>query len=142
MRKTLALSLCIAALVSLVSFAGENRFLGTIRAGLNDGGPSSANNTNTDAGAFAIPAGVKITANCSVPVSMLVDNLTTADSGVLKGLPIPASTNFPTSVGRFITTTGLSLLSDGGWTGTAVQTSVVSIYGAGTCDLWQRSGDE
>lgn len=121
MRKILALTLCLSA---IATHAGENRYLGAIVV-------SGASLTNlTTAAPFAIPPGVKITVSCSAAVNMLVDNLSTAASGATKGLPVPASTNFPTSVGR-----ALSTLSSN-------PTAVVAVFGTGTCDFWQRDGNE
>lgn len=121
MRKTLAVTLC---LLGLATHAGENRYLGAIVV-------SASSLTNlTTAAPFAIPPGAKITVNCSAAVNMLTDNTVTAASGATKGLPIPASTNFPTSVGS-----SLSLLS-------GVPTAVVAVFGTGTCDFWERAGTE
>lgn len=117
--------LCAAALLAaLTASAGENAFLGSIVVA-----GASLNNTTT-AAPFAIPPGAKITVYCSAAVQMLVDNRTVAVTGALKGLPIPATTLFPTSVGR------TTFLLSGG------QTAVVAVIGTGTCDVFLRDGNE
>jgi hypothetical protein len=111
-------------LLSVTATAGENRFLGSIVVAAN-----SLNNTTT-AAPFVIPAGAKITVVCTAAVNMLVDNLSTAASGATTGLPIPATTIFPTSVGRNLSTVS------------GVPTAVVAVFGTGTCSYWQRDGNE
>lgn len=120
-----ALSLAIAiALVALPASAGENRWLGAIVV-------SGASLTNlTTAAPFIIPAGQKVTVNCSAAVNMLVDNQAATASGAGMGLPIPASTNFPTSVGKAI-----GLLNGS-------PTAVVAVLGTGTCNYFLRDGTE
>ena len=117
--------LCAAALLAaLTAGAGENAFLGSIVVS-----GASLNNTTT-ATPFAIPMGAKITVYCSAAVQMLVDNRVVAVTGALKGLPIPSTTLFPTSVGR----TAI-LLNTG-------QTAVVAVIGTATCDFYLRDGNE
>lgn len=120
MRFSLALLLCL----SLPATAGENKYLGAIVV-------SGSSLTNiTTAAPFAIPPGAQITINCDAAVRVLVDNFSTANSGATKGVPVAASTNFPTSVGRY-----LALLNGS-------QSAVIAVIGTATCDVWQRSGTE
>jgi hypothetical protein len=111
-------------LLSVTATAGENRYLGAIVVS-----GASLNNTTT-AAPFVIPTGAKVTVNCTAAVNMLVDNLSTSTSGATKGLPVSASVNFPTSVGR-----SLSTIS-------GQSTAVVAVIGTGTCDFWLRDGNE
>lgn len=120
MRYLLALLLCL----SLPATAGENKYLGAIVV-------SGSSLTNlTTAAPFAIPPGALLTVNCTAAVNMLVDNTSTATTGATKGLPVPASTNFPTSAGK-----QYALLSGS-------PTAVIAVIGTATCDFWQRSGTE
>lgn len=122
MRKLLALGLLLV--VSRAN-AGESAYLGAIVV-------SGSSLTNlTTAAPFAIPPGSFLTVNCTAAVNMLTDATATATSGATKGLPVPASTNFPTSVGRKT----LARLN-------GLDTAQVAIIGTGTCDFWQRSGQE
>jgi hypothetical protein len=111
-------------LLSVTATAGENRYLGAIVVS-----GSSLNNTTT-AAPFVIPGGAKITVVCSAAVNMLVDNLSTATTGATKGLPIPANSIFPTSVGKTLTTIS------------GAPTALVDVIGTATCDVWQRDGNE
>lgn len=118
------LVLVLLCLFATPTQAGENKYLGAIVVS-----GSSLTNLST-AAPFAIPGGALLTINCTAAMNMLVDNTSTATSGATKGLPVPASTNFPTSVGK-----AFSLLSGS-------PTAVIAIIGTGTCDVWQRSGTE
>ena len=118
------LVLVLLCLFATPAQAGENKYLGDIVV-------SGASLTNLSTAApFAIPGGALLTVNCTAAVNMLVDATSTATSGATKGLPIPASTNFPTSVGKAI-----SFLS-------GLPTAVVAVIGTGTCSFWARSGTE
>jgi hypothetical protein len=118
------LALAVALALGLSVQAGENKYLGAIVV-------SGASLTNlTTAAPFAIPPGAKFTVNCTAAVNMLVDNLSTSTSGATKGLPIPASTNFPTSCGRALGAVNNS------------PSCVVAITGTATCDAWLRDGNE
>lgn len=117
-------ALAVALVLGLSARAGENRYLGAIVV-------SGASLTNlTTAAPFAIPPGAKLTVNCGAAVNMLVDNLSTAASGATKGVPIPASTNWPTSCGR-----ALGNVS-------AVPSCVIAVIGTATCGFWLRDGTE
>ncbi len=115
----------LAALLAAPAFAGENKHLGAIVV-------SGASLTNfTTAAPFTIPPGSLITIYCTAGVQMLVDNFTVS-TGTLgtKGIFVPSSQLFPTSVGK----------QNGTISG--VPSAVVAIIGTGTCDFWQRSGNE
>jgi hypothetical protein len=118
-----ALSLALAAaLVALPVQAGENAYLGQIVVSAN-----SKTNATT-AAPFVIPPGAKITIYCTAAVNILVDN---AAATTTTGLPVAATTLFPTSVGR----SGSILLS-------GAVTAQVAIFGTATCSIWQRDGNE
>lgn len=113
--------------VPLVAHAGENRHLGTVTM-------TGASLTNvTTAVPFNIPANAYLTISCSAAVQMLTDAfvVSTATLGT-KGVPIPATALFPTSVGPFRSSI------------VGVQTAVIAFIGtaAVTCDVWQRLGTE
>jgi hypothetical protein len=121
MRKLVLLSLCLAA---GTADAGENKYLGAIVV-------AGASLTNaTTAAPFIIPPGAILTINCSAAVNMLTDATVTATSGATKGLPVPAATNFPTSVGKSLTTI------------TGQPSALLAVIGTATCDVWQRVGNE
>jgi len=123
MRTFLAL-LCLLAVSPAPAVAGENAYLGAIVV-------SGSSLTNfTTAAPFAIPPGAYVTVNCTAAVNMLVDATVVTSSGAGKGLPIPASTNFPTSVGK-----QKGLISGS-------PSASVAIIGTGTCDFWLRVGNE
>lgn len=122
MRK---LALLLTFLVASAAHAGENRHLGAIVV-------SGASLTNlTTAAPFAIPPGALITISCTASVQILVDNfvVSTGTTGT-KGVPIPATTLFPTSVGK----------QNG--TVSGVASAIIAIIGTATCDVWQRVGNE
>lgn len=115
----------LAALLAAPCLAGENKHLGAIVV-------SGASLTNfTTVSPFTIPPGSLITIYCTAGVQMLVDNFTVS-TGTLgtKGIFVPSSQLFPTSVGK----------QNGTISG--VPSAVVAIIGTGTCDFWQRSGNE
>jgi len=118
---------CLVALVLLprVAAAGENTHVGVITAA-----GSSINNLTT-AVPFRIPPGAKVTLYCTAAMQVLVDNtaVSTGTTGT-KGVPIAATTLFPTSVGR----------ANGSIGGTT--TAVIAVIGTGSCDVWLRDGNE
>ena len=106
--------------------AGESQYLGAIVV-------SGASLTNlTTAAPFGITPGSYLTLNCTAAVNLLTDSTVTTSSGANKGVPVPALTNFPTSVGR----KNLARLTNFG------DTAQIAIIGTATCDVWQRSGNE
>lgn len=116
-----ALAACLAVTAPR---AGENRWLGAIVV-------SGASLTNaTTAAPFVIPPMAKITVNCSAAVNMLVDATAATTSGAGMGVPVPASTNFPTSVGQ-----RLIVISN-------TPSGLVAVIGTGTCNFWLRDGNE
>lgn len=123
--RNLRLLTLLALAVALPANAGENKFLGSIVV-------SGASVTNfTTAAPFSIPPGGFITIYCDAAVRVLVDNRTVAASGANKGVPVAATTLFPTSVGR----------QDGSVSGSP--SAVVAVIGsAASCDFWSRSGNE
>jgi hypothetical protein len=125
MRKlfVLALLLLVAAPVQ----AGENKHLGVM---LMTG--SSITNFTT-AAPFVIPPARKITIVCSGAVQHLTDStvVSVATLGT-KGMPIAASTAFPTSVGASMGLIGGQPSGRLAMIGTA----------AVTCDVWARLGTE
>lgn len=123
--RTLFSILAIAAALS--AFAGENKYLGSIQA---DGGLSGINNSNTQT-PFVIPPTAKLTLSCPDVVSYLADNFTVSDGGTVpKGVPIPANTLFPTSVGAKLVVIG------------GQPSALLAVHGAVTCDVWLRDGLE
>ena len=125
MRLFLA-SLCL--LLAVPAHAGENAYLGAIVV-------SGTSLTNfTTAAPFVIPPGAKITVNCTAAVQYLSDQTAVTASGAGKGLTIPATTNFPTSVGK---AKGNIVVG-----GVNVQSASLAVIGTGTCDVWLRDGNE
>lgn len=111
----------LIAVLAATAHAGENRYLGQIVV-------SAASLTNvTTAAPFTIPPGAKITAFCTAGVNILVDNLVVT---AVTGLPLGASTLFPTSVGR------------AGATISGQPTAVIAVIGTATCSFWLRDGNE
>jgi hypothetical protein len=104
--------------------AGENKYLGAIVVSA-----SSATNAST-ASPFVIQPRAKLTINCTAAVNVLADASSTAASGATKGVPVPATTNFPTSEGQ-------SLILIGGQ-----KSALLAVFGTGTCDVWLRDGNE
>ena len=127
MRKLLRLLPLMAAmvLISPSAHAGENKHLGVIVVS-----GSSLNNMTT-AAPFRIPPGEKITLYCTAAVQVLTDStvVSTGTTGT-KGVPVGATTLFPTSVGQ----------AQGSISGT--QTAVIAIIGTASCDVWLRLGTE
>lgn len=116
--------LCALAFVSPPAHAGENKYLGAIVAAA-----ASVNNSTT-AAPFVIPPMSKLTVYCTAAVNMLADNTTTAAAGATKGVPVAATTLFPTSVGgKLIVISGQP-------------SALLVIFGTATCDVWLRVGDE
>jgi hypothetical protein len=126
------LALFCAALLALVYFApeataGENKYLGTI---LLDGGLTGTNNSSTQT-PFAIPPGSQVTVYCGDVTYYLADSTTVADGGsTVKGVPIPGTTLFPTSVGARLMTIG------------GQPSGLLAFFGTTSCDVWLRSGTE
>ena len=157
---------CLFSMVVLEAQGGETRWLGSLSSDggttsnvsvtydagcypLTDGGPGvvtdggTACQAGSDAGynltaAWAIPAGAKITVDCTGEARLLTDSFTVATTGVKKGVRVAGGQLFPTSVGRALTTI------DGGSGGLRFPTAVVSMVAdAGvTCDFFERSGTE
>lgn len=129
-------ALLLAALLALSpSWAGE-KYLGAIVSG------AGADTTNdSTATPFKIPLGSKLTVNCTAAANVCVDtgSACTALGGANPGVPVAASTNFPTSVASYgpnTYTVSSGTAANGG--------SVVRIVGTGavTCYVWLRMGDE
>lgn len=148
MTKRVRLIWIAAACVAAAAFAGENKFLGTIRSYGNTVATNVTTGTYTlaDAGfqnvPFRIPAGSKVTLDCNNEARVLTDALNvTRDGGTNKGLRVAASTLLPTSVGAALAT------YDGGPGAEVVSTAVIAVVssaldGGVECDVWQRSGTE
>ena len=120
------LSLCL--LLAAPANAGENAYLGAIVV-------SGASLTNiTTAAPFVIPPGALVTINCSAAVQLLTDASVVTTTGAGKGLPVAASTNFPTSVGKEKARIVIN--------GVPTPTASIAVIGTGTCDVWQRIGNE
>ncbi len=111
--------------VPLVAQAGENRHLGVITV-------SGASLTNvTTAVPFNIPVNAYLTLYCTAAVQVLTDaTLVTTGTTGSKGVPVAATTLFPTSVSRDIAAIS------------GVRTAVIAIIGTASCDVWQRLGTE
>jgi len=122
----------VLLLAGCLCFAGENGYLGAIASP--DGGSFSNYTTATT---FPIPQGTKVTMYCTAATQLLTDNLTTATSGTKKGLPIAATTIFPTSVGRAI-----AAFTDGGVATPTAVIAIIPVSGTSTCDVWTRMGTE
>jgi hypothetical protein len=113
--------LAIGALAARPVAAGENKYLGRITV-------AGASLTNaTTAAPFVVAPGSKVTIYCSAAANILVDNLTATTT---TGVPVAATTLFPTSVGAAKTTLS------------GQQTAVIAVIGTGNCDVWQRDGNE
>jgi hypothetical protein len=121
-----------ALLIGCLCLAGENGYLGAIASP--DGGSFSNYTTATT---FPIPQGSKVTMYCTAATQLLTDNLTTATSGTKKGLPIAATTIFPTSVGRV-----MASFTDGGIATPTAVIAIIPVSGTSTCDVWLRMGTE
>lgn len=123
----------VFVLVACPALAGE-KFLGTIVSGA--GSDTTNDSTATP---FKVPRGSKLTLNCTATANICTDQSTACTtSGAGKGVPVNASTNFPTSVDA---TTGAPTVSSG----TAANGgSIVRIVGAAavSCDVFLRSGNE
>ena len=126
--KTILLAVIVLA---APAFAGE-MYMGAIVSA------AGADTTNASTAApFLIPEGSKLTLNCTAAANICVDTTTacTAVGGANPGVPVAASTNFPTSVDQIqrVKVTVATKTS-----------SVVRIVGAGavTCYLWARHGNE
>lgn len=117
--------LCLVALAPSKAEAGENTHVGVITAA-----GSSVTNVTT-AVPFRIPPGAYVTLYCTAAMQVLVDNtvVSTSTTGT-KGVPIAATTLFPTSVGQ-----AKSSISGS-------PTAVIAIIGTGSCDVWLRMGNE
>ena len=112
--------------------AGEE-YLGAIVSG------AGADTTNgTTASPFVIPLGSKLTLYCTAAAYVCTDTTTAcaAVGSAGAGVPVAATTNFPTSVralssAPFITISG-------------ARSSIVRIFGAGavTCYAYARNGNE
>jgi hypothetical protein len=127
MRPILWLCVLFLSVLSSEAVAGESRHLGVVlMTGL------SVTNVTT-AAPFQIPAGAKLTINCSAAVQVLTDS-TTVSVGTTgtKGLPVGATSNFPTSVGQARSTVNGNPSAVIAFIGTA----------ATTCDIWLRDGAE
>lgn len=123
--RLVALAGLALVLQSLPARAGENRYLGAIVVS-----GSSLNNATT-AAPFVIPAGAKVTLyTAGTDVRCLTDSTATATSGSTKGIPIPASSAWPTSVGA-----GLIFIS-------GTESALIACIGTGTVDVWVRAGTE
>lgn len=122
MRKLLTLGLVLFA----TSVHAENAFLGEIIVA----GASLTNLTTVTP--FVIPPGAKISVNCTAGVRMLSDQtvVTTAGAAPTRGQQVPASTNFPTSVGK-----AKARLN-------SQDTALLAVIGTGTCEVHQRIGTE
>lgn len=136
MRRGLALGVA-AAITAAVALAGENAYLGTIDAPA-DGGVATNASTSSP---FAIPAGSKVTLDCDWEARVLTDRTTVGRSGASKGLRVPVTTLFPTSVGSAIGAI------DGGAGTQARQTALIAVTSndagtAASCGVWLRSGTE
>lgn len=170
MRK---ITIAAIALLAVVAWAGENRYLGRI---LSSGTPVTNVSTLFP---FPIPPGSKVTMYCNAAVNVLTDSRTVNaiyDGGTVVcgsptglcaqpyGMPIPATTLMPTSVGRALTTSTAAtwvfdsgIFSDGGvidggfWAPVTYslgeQSALIAMQpanplDAGWCDVWQRMGGE
>lgn len=123
-----SLVVLLVALLSPAAEAGENKYLGVLTST-----GTSVNNTST-AVPFSIPAGAKLTLYCDTANGrVLTDQSSVATSGSTKGVPLAATTLFPTSVGA-----ARSSLSGN----PTALVALISSSGTTNCDVWARSGDE
>jgi hypothetical protein len=133
--------LLVVALLSSVALAGET-YLGTTEVCA----PAHCSNFYSDGGGFVVPTSQRLTAWCNASAFVSVGEKCVAtihsDGGVVDGgagLPVAASTLFPTSTG-----TGRCYLSlDGGVFG-GNGGSIVKTAGAssGVCHWYLRLGTE
>ena len=128
--------LVAVSLLALPSIAGE-KYLGAIVSG------AGADTTNdSTATPFYIPPGAKLTLNCTAAANVCVDTNSTCTllgSGN-PGLPVAASTNFPTNTAVTPTPDAVKVSS-----GTAANGgALVRIVGSAavTCYVWKRQGGE
>lgn len=126
MGRFLLLALCLLSATS--ALAGENIHLGTATM-------TGASITNvTTAVPFYIPPGAQVTIYCSAAGVQILTDSTVVSTGTLgtKGIIVPATTLFPTSVGKVKGVIGTQ------------QTAVIAFIGtaAVTCDVWARLGTE
>lgn len=129
--RTIAL---IVTLLAAPALAGE-KYIGTIVSG------AGADTTNdSTATPFKVPSGTKLTLYCTAAAFVCTDQATACTtSGAGKGLPVAASTNFPTSTRNDLwgqpTVSSGTAANGGAW---------VRIVGTGavTCDVYTRGGNE
>ena len=126
------LAFAVAVLLAAPALAGE-KWIGQVISG------AGADTTNSStASPFYVPLGSKLTFNCSAAANVCTDQstaCTTSGSGM--GVPVAASTNFPTSVSKSpIVTAAAGNAAAGG--------AVIRIVGAAavTCQVWAREGNE
>lgn len=126
------LFLAVAVLLASHAFAGE-AYLGAIVSGA---GADTTNSTTSTP--FVIPAGSKLTLYCSAAAYICTDTSTacTATGGANAGVPVAATTLFPTSV--MVSTRAPTVTISG------ATSSIVRIVGSGavTCYVWLRQGNE
>lgn len=120
------------ALISLPALAGE-AYIGDIVSA------AGADTTNgSTAAPFVVPTGSKVTINCSAAANVCVDTTTACTTtGAGKGVPVAASSNFPTSV-RPQPSSAPTITVSG------KMSSIIRIVGAAavTCSVWVRQGNE
>lgn len=128
--RNLALAL---ALVSLPCLAGEE-YLGAIVSA------AGADTTNaTTAAPFVVPFGTQLTLYCTAAANVCTDTSTTCTTlgGAYAGVPVAATTVFPTSTKRAVSSAATVTIS-------SAPSAVVRIVGAAavTCYVWKRDGNE
>jgi len=126
------LAIAVAVLLAAPAVAGE-KWVGQIISG------AGADTTNSStATPFYVPLGSKVTAYCTAAANICTDqSAACTTSGAGMGVPVAASTLFPTSVSKSpVVTAAVGTAAAGG--------AVIRIVGAGavTCQFWVREGNE
>jgi hypothetical protein len=130
--RALSLVFLAVAVLSMPALAGEEKLGDLVSAA---GGDITNASTATP---FVIPIGSKLTLNCTAAANVCTDTSTAcATSGAGQGLPISASSNFPTSVRPQPSSAPTVTIS-------GKLSSILRIAGAAavTCSVWMRTGNE
>lgn len=120
----------VGVVLAVSARAGENKYLGAL---VSTAAATTNNIVPSSGSIFSIPPGAKLTIVCDAAARLLADNPTTANSGATKGMPIPANTAWPTSVGAAKQPINGS---------PSAQMAMICQSGTCNCDVWQRDGNE
>lgn len=134
----LAAAVLLVVLLPFFSHGGES-YLGAL---VSDAGVDVDNTTT--ATPFFVPKGAKLTVWCSSASNICVDQTTRCgvgapDGGAVPGLPVPASTPFPTSVGPPANSNFPTVPSGTGLNGAYVRMASTT---SAACYVYGRQGTE